>query len=159
MQAVIFTGIQASGKTTFYRERFFETHLRISLDMLHTRHREDLLLRACLEAGQPFVIDNTNVLAADRARYIVPAKRAGFRVTGYYFLTDLRGALWRNDRRQDKKAIPIKGVVGTLKRFQPPSLTEGYDEIYSVRIGSQSRFEVEPWLPAAEASPAGSPAE
>jgi predicted kinase len=29
MEAVLFIGIQASGKTTFYRERFFDTHVRI----------------------------------------------------------------------------------------------------------------------------------
>ncbi len=153
MHAVIFTGIQASGKTTFYRERFFETHVRISLDMLHTRNREQILLRACLEAKQPLVIDNTNVLAAERAGYILAAKKAGFRVTGYYFLTELRGAIGRNNRRQDKKSIPIKGVIGTLKRMQPPALAEGYDEIYSVRLGSQNRFVVEPWMPASELSP------
>ena len=39
MQAVIFIGIQGSGKTTFYRDRFFNTHFRINLDMLKTRHR------------------------------------------------------------------------------------------------------------------------
>lgn len=32
MEAVIFVGIQASGKTSFYLERFFETHVRISRD-------------------------------------------------------------------------------------------------------------------------------
>ncbi len=44
MEEVIFCGIQASGKTTFYRERFFDTHVRISLDLLRTRRREQLLL-------------------------------------------------------------------------------------------------------------------
>jgi transcriptional regulator with XRE-family HTH domain len=37
VEAIIFVGIQASGKSTFYRERFFDTHLRINLDMLKTR--------------------------------------------------------------------------------------------------------------------------
>jgi predicted kinase len=40
MEAVIFVGIQASGKSTFYCQRFFATHMRISLDMLRTRRRE-----------------------------------------------------------------------------------------------------------------------
>ncbi len=57
MQAIIFIGIQASGKSSFYKEQFFKTHIRINLDMLRTRHREDILLRACLEAKQPFVVD------------------------------------------------------------------------------------------------------
>ena len=50
MEAAIFVGIQASGKSSFYRKQFFDTHLRIYLDMLKTRHRERILLRACIEA-------------------------------------------------------------------------------------------------------------
>ena len=46
MEAVIFVGLQASGKSTFYRERFSRTHVRINLDMLKTRHRETLAWRA-----------------------------------------------------------------------------------------------------------------
>jgi predicted kinase len=34
MEAVIFVGIQGSGKSTFYNERFVDTHIRINLDML-----------------------------------------------------------------------------------------------------------------------------
>ena len=37
MEAVIFTGIQASGKSTFFKERFFDTHVRINLDMLDSK--------------------------------------------------------------------------------------------------------------------------
>jgi hypothetical protein len=40
VEAVIFAGNQAMGMTSFYRERFFDIHLRIRLDMLGTRHRE-----------------------------------------------------------------------------------------------------------------------
>ena len=106
MEAVILSGIQASGKTTFYRERFFDTHVRISLDMLRTRNRERILLAACLAAQQPFVIDNTNPTASDRVRYLAPAKTAGFRTVGYFFRTDLKPALARNAKRADKKPIP-----------------------------------------------------
>jgi hypothetical protein len=62
------------GKTTFYQERFFHTDVRISLDMLRSRRREQLLLEACLKAGQRFVFDNTNTLASSRARYIEPSQ-------------------------------------------------------------------------------------
>ena len=41
MECVIFIGIQASGKTEFYKQNFFKTHVRISMDMLKTRHREE----------------------------------------------------------------------------------------------------------------------
>jgi predicted kinase len=35
-RSLLFIGIRGSGKTTFFRERFFETHVRISLDLLRT---------------------------------------------------------------------------------------------------------------------------
>ena len=54
MEAVILIGIQASGKSSFYKERFFDTHVRINLDMLKTKHRQRVLLDACL-AGKPAV--------------------------------------------------------------------------------------------------------
>ena len=46
MQLIIFIGIQASGKSTFYQQYFYHTHLRINLDMLKTRHREKLIFEA-----------------------------------------------------------------------------------------------------------------
>ena len=60
MQAIILMGIQASGKTTFYVQRFLHSHVRISQDLLRTRHREKLFLQACLDTLQPFVVDKTN---------------------------------------------------------------------------------------------------
>ena len=54
MEAVILCGIQGSGKSTFCRERLFHTHVRINMDMLQSRHRETILLTACLNAKQPF---------------------------------------------------------------------------------------------------------
>ena len=140
MEAVIFVGIQGSGKTSFYRERFFESHVRISLDMLRTRQREQLLLAACLQGKQPFVIDNTNPLPADRVRYIGPARAAGFRVIAYFFQTSLRDAIRRNSQREGKKKIPIPGVAGTFKKLQPPTPAEGYDALYVVTISPENAF-------------------
>ncbi len=152
MEAIILIGIQASGKTTFYRERFFQTHIRLSLDMLHTRVREKILIEACLRAQQPFLIDNTNVRAADRASYIEAARRAGFQVTGYYFPTRLRDAIGRNARRSDKQSIPVKGILGTYKRLQPPVQEEGFDGLYIVSLDSENHFSVLPWQPQSAGS-------
>ena len=145
MQAVIFIGVQGSGKTTFYKERFFESYLRISGDMLKTRHREQTLLTACLVAKQPFVVDNTNVLEAQRARFIAPAKAAGFRVIGYFFDCDPREAFRRNNARPARQVVPPAGVFGTFKRLQPPRLAEGFDELWIVRIEPTGGFAVQPY--------------
>jgi predicted kinase len=140
MEAVIFVGVQGSGKSTFYRERFFDTHVRINLDMLRTRHREQLLLAACLAGKQPFVIDNTNPLAADRARYIGPASATGFRVVAYFFETSLADAIRRNKERAGKQRIPIPAIAGTMRKLQPPTAEEGFEAVYKVTISSEGAF-------------------
>ena len=143
MEAVIFVGLQASGKSTFYKERFFDTHVRINLDMLRTRRRESLLLHACIAAQQPLVVDNTNVLAAERAVYIAAAQAAGFRVVGYYFETTVSAAIGRNSKREGKARIPPQAIGGTAKRLQPPALAEGFAVLYHVRIAPEGGFVVE----------------
>ena len=37
-EAVILIGIQATGKSEFYKNKFADTHMRINLDMLKTRN-------------------------------------------------------------------------------------------------------------------------
>ena len=150
-EAVVFCGVQAAGKSTFYRERFFETHVRINMDMLKTRTRERLLLEACLLGKQPFVVDNTNPLAADRARYIQPARAAGFLVSGYFFRATTREAIARNKQRTDKPAIPIPGLLGTYKRLEEPRWDEGYDALYTVTLTPANLFMVEEVLRSPQA--------
>ena len=47
-EIVIFIGIPASGKTSFYKERFFPSHVYVSLDQVRTRSAEGELLKFCL---------------------------------------------------------------------------------------------------------------
>ena len=145
MQAVIFVGLQGAGKTTFYRERFFATHLRLSLDMLKTRHRERRLLQACLETRQPFVVDNTNPTRAERLVYIQAAREAGYRVIGYYFQSRVEDCQRRNEQRPAAQQVPLRGILGTAARIELPSTAEGFDELNYVRIDERGVFVVEGW--------------
>lgn len=145
MEAIILIGIQGSGKSTFCRQRFFDSHVRINLDMLRTRNRERVLVAACLEAKQRFVVDNTNPTVAERAEYIRQAKNHGFKVIGYYFNSKPSDCLARNAYREEKSRIPEKGVLGTYKRLQLPSLEEGFDELYYVKIDGEQTFQVMEW--------------
>ncbi|MEP7284158.1 MAG: ATP-binding protein [Chloroflexota bacterium] len=145
MQAVIFIGVQASGKSTFYAHQFFKSHVRLNLDMLRTRHREQLLLNACLEAKQPFVIDNTNPTVEDRIRYIVPAHLHRFSVIGYYFQSSAKVALERNANRTGTEYVPEKALLGTYKRLQLPTFDEGFDQLFYVSVGENNTFVVQEW--------------
>ena len=142
MEAVVFVGLQASGKSSFYKERFFSTHVRISLDLLRTRNREQRLLTLCLETQQPFVIDNTNPTREERAKYIDAAKSAKYSVVGYYFRSKAEECLARNRLRMDR--VPDVGLLSTAKILQLPAWEEGFDELKYVRL-TKAGFVVEEW--------------
>lgn len=145
MQAVIFIGIQASGKSSFYKERFFNTHVRINLDMLKTRTREDILLHACLRAKQPFVVDNTNPTVESRGKYIEAARDSRFQVIAYYFDSSLQEAIIRNASRTGRAQVPSHAVIITYRKLQLPTIEEGFDAIYRVRLVPYGEFLVEDW--------------
>lgn len=147
MEAILFIGIQAVGKSSFYVERFYQSHLRINLDMLKTRHREALIFQACLEAKQPLVIDNTNPTALDRQRYLEPARKAGFRCVGYYFSSRVEDALARNRGRPEEQQVPAAAIFGAAGKLQRPALEEGFDELFYVELDSPRGFLVKEWQP------------
>lgn len=144
MQLIIFTGVQASGKSTFYMLNLYHSHLRINLDMLKTRHRENIIFEAALASKTKMVIDNTNPSKADRARYIQRALDAGFEIMAYYFETDLLSTLKRNSFREGKANIPEIGVRATYKKLEIPHFDEGFDEIFTVKIISNGEFSILP---------------
>jgi predicted kinase len=134
MEAVIFCGIQASGKTTFYVDHFLKTHIRISLDQLHTRNKEMKLLQFCLDMQQRFVVDNTNPTRKERAKYIEAAKHFKFKVIGYFFHTGVSTAIARNSQRKGKECISIPGIWGTFKKLEAPLYEEGFDQLFKVEM-------------------------
>jgi hypothetical protein len=105
VEAVVFCGVQGGGKTRFFRQRFFDTHVRVNLDMLRTRRREAILIDACIRASQRFAVDNTNPTTEDRRRYVAPAVQARFRVIGYWFDVPLGTAIERNAARYGRERV------------------------------------------------------
>lgn len=144
-EAIIFCGIQATGKTTFYQCNFLKTHIRISLDLLKTRNREKQFLNLCIESNQPFVIDNTNITQKDREVYISLLRKNQFKIIGYYFCSNLEQAILRNNRRKGKELIPEIGIRGTYKKLEIPKKEEGFDELYYVQIDKNNNFIIKEW--------------
>ena len=145
MQLVLFVGLQASGKTTFYVERFLRSHAHVNLDQLRTRHREQRLLDVCLETKTPVVVDNTNPTKAERNKYIEAAKTAGYAVHLYFFRSRVEDCLQRNEARPGDAQVPRLGILGTSSRLQLPTRDEGFDAMFFVRIADAGGFVVEDW--------------
>ena len=140
---VLFIGIQGSGKSSFYKERFYSTHVRINRDMLKTKNREQRLAQTCFDIRQPFVLDNTSVTRAERAPFIAAARAAGFKVVGYFFPATTREAIGRNAKRTGAAKIPVVGILGTYNRLEEPTLAEGFDELFIARMNEKGEFSVE----------------
>ena len=143
-EIIIFIGIPASGKSTFYEQNFAATHICISLDILHTRNQENKMLEETLTSGKSCVIDNTNISAAERAKYIEAGKKHKYKVIGYYFRSSIDECRIRNDRRQGKKRVPEVALLDKAAHLDRPSMQEGFDELYYVKI-VDDKFEITPY--------------
>ncbi len=126
-------GVQASGKTSYYNS-FFSGYEHISLDELKTRKKEYKLLQDCIASGRDFVSDNTNPTPEDRKRYIDMASLAGYEITGYYFCSEIEKCIARNRARVGKSRVPDVAVAATHRKLVIPSMSEGFDRLYYVRL-------------------------
>ena len=142
---LLFIGIPASGKTTFFLRVLEDWNLDcVSLDVLGTRARERAAFEAALAARRSIVIDNTNVTKTLRARYIGPAKTAGYRVVGLFFQSVIADCLARNETREGTAKVKRLAVLGMSAQLELPSKDEGFDYLFFVRI-TDGLFEIEPW--------------
>jgi predicted kinase len=144
-KAVILIGIPASGKSTFCRRRFFGAYTQISRDIMKTWNREQLLLNECIHKRHSFVVDNTNVRIVERERFITPARDEGYKIIGYYFSSKVQDALERNLQREGDARIPDKGVLGRAAQLELPTMAEGFDELWFVRMDGNGSFIIEEW--------------
>ncbi|WP_165045726.1 ATP-binding protein [Dysgonomonas sp. ZJ709] len=145
MVAVIFCGIQATGKSSFYKQNFFKTHVHISMDLLKTRNRENRFIDLCLETEQSFLIDNTNPSRNDRGKYIEKIReKRDCKLICYYFQSKIEDALNRNTERIGKERIPDVGIKATFNKLELPSFDEGFDEIYYVEL-IENKFIIKNW--------------
>lgn len=148
-ELAIFIGLQASGKSSFYRRCLEGSHAHVSKDrMRQGGSKQQRMLRQVdrhLGAGRSVAVDNTNVTRADRAALIAAAQAHEARVVGYYFSSRLADCLPRNAARLGEARVPDVALFATAKRLERPSLDEGFAALYLVRITPGQAFEVLPW--------------
>ena len=154
MELVIFVGLQASGKTSFYRARFAQTHELVSKDRMpnnrNPTRRQLVLVEEALRAGRSVVVDNTNARAADRLPLVMLGHALGARVIGYYFESNIAECLERNRARAGKARVPDVALYATRKRLESPSYVEGFDALSFVRMDAGG-WEVTEWENDSEA--------
>lgn len=140
----ILMGLQGSGKSTFYKMYLSDSFVRINLDTLKTRHQEKLLIEECLSNEANYAVDNTNPTRLDRERYISAAKKAGYRIVGYFLESKINDCMQRNALREGKARVPEKAIAATSNKLEIPSYNEGFDELYFVRNDGET-MTIEEW--------------
>lgn len=132
-ELIIFVGLQASGKSTYYHNHFAATHVHVSKDLMpNARNRDERqlqLIDAALAQGRSVVVDNTNPTPVARAPLIAIGRRHGARVVAYYFETTVKDSVVRNRLREGKARVPDVAIFVSAKKMVPPGLNEGFDEV------------------------------
>jgi predicted kinase len=158
MDLVIFIGLQASGKTSFYRAHFAGSHAHLSKDNFpnnrNPNRRQLVLLEEALAAGRSAVVDNTNPSAADRALLIALGRSLGARIIGYYFESRMEECKGRNQGRAGKARVPDVALHATMKKLERPTPSEGFDELFFVRMDGSGGWVVSAWQEGGEADEA-----
>ena len=149
-QIVIFIGLQACGKTTFFNSHLAATHVHVSKDAFRNARnrnkRQAQLVEAALGQGRSVVVDNTNPTATDRAPLIEAGRSFQAEIVGYYFESRIEDCLKRNRLREGKSRVPDVALYATISKLERPSYVEGFDRLFYVRTGEPFHFQVEQWV-------------
>lgn len=133
LELIIFVGLQAAGKSTYYHQHFAATHVHVSKDLMKNARNRDAkqqqMIEEALSSGRSVVIDNTNPTPAARAPLIETGRRLGARVIACFFEAAVKDAVARNRRREGKARVPDVAIFVTAKKLVPPSFAEGFDEV------------------------------
>jgi len=109
---VMVIGVQGAGKSTWTRNRLAEPYDGI-------------------------YVDYSFATKSSRSRVIEIAKAAGVQVSVVWLKVSLDTALWRNKGRPADEVVPADAVENVFKIFEPPSLSEGFQEVTIVEDDSR----------------------
>ncbi|PGH07832.1 polynucleotide kinase 3'-phosphatase [Blastomyces parvus] len=149
LELVIFCGSPASGKSTFYW-KYLERlgYKRVNQDILKSRSNCLKVAKEYLQAGESVAVDNTNAGTETRAFWIDLAKEVNVPIRCIYLSTPpqicrnndaLRAANPQDESLNPESRSSLPGIAfGDFhRRFQAPTLSEGFQDITHVEFKHQ----------------------
>lgn len=144
MKIVLLVGLPGSGKSTYARalgvNAVSSDEIRRMLAddaAIQTIHRKVFatvryLIHQRLDLGRPVTyVDATNLTVKDRRPYIKLGQLRNCAVEAVFFDVPLEICIERN--RQRSRIVPENALRDMAARFIPPSLSEGFTHIETVR--------------------------
>lgn len=125
---IVLTGYPASGKSTWAREQKLSIASR---DQLKTMDKCCQYAAQEIKGGRSVIIDNLNTDTKARKQFIQLAKAAGVPCVSVLVDLDSENAIKNNSNRAAK--VPNMVIYKFRKAFQPPTLDEGFDSVYTVK--------------------------
>lgn len=155
-ELVILIGLPGAGKTSYYRAHYAGTHVHVSRDLLRGRRdpqaRQMEAVAAALAMGRSVVVDNVNAGVADRHAVIAAGRAHGARIVGYVLATEKATCLGRNRERRGDERVPAVAIHAAAKRWQAPTLAEGFDALHRVEA-SGGAFTISALAPSDSEAP------
>lgn len=111
--------------------------------------RQEREINDAILTGKSVVIDNTNVSCEERAQLIRQAHFLKANVVGYFFKSNVRDCIQRNNARTGRKPsgndakVPQHVIQSFARRMERPTLGEGFDKLVHVAISNQDRGPLE----------------
>ena len=135
---IIFCGLSASGKTSFFRNHLKKlNYFYISRDEMKTMDKCHKMCETQLKSKQNCVIDNTNVDLSGRKRWVEICHKYCAVPLLFHFDITVEQSLHNNKfRRVVGVNSPVTDLVirSQNKNFIKPTLSEGFESIFKINF-------------------------
>lgn len=140
LHCIIFCGLPASGKSSFYRNHLASHgYVHINCDTLKSLSKCKLLAKQTFGESKNTVVDNTNVKRDTRSEWIQLCKQHKVLPIIFYFKMSLEHVFHNNKFRKllpadGSSAVPDVVIYTQNKNLEPPTREEGAHSVFIVNF-------------------------
>ncbi|XP_011352161.1 uncharacterized protein F21D5.5 isoform X2 [Ooceraea biroi] len=143
-EIILMVGSPGSGKSYFTRN-YLKEYAHVNRDTLGSWQNCVAFVKENLQRGKSVVVDNTNSNLASRQRYTELAKKSNVPIRCFVMTTSVEHAMHNNKFREltDPSHVPISEMIiySHMKRYEPPTLQEGFQGIVEINFIPKFRSE------------------
>lgn len=142
VHCIIFVGLPASGKSSFYRQHLHSLDYKhVSNDLLGSEKKCVSISSKAFDEGKNVVIDNTNITKANRAKWLEFCRTKKVLPLIFHFKIPLEHSLHNNLYRKftttSQSTVSKVVIYAANKKSEPPSPDECNNRLYEINFRPQ----------------------